>query len=134
MKLMTAWLFIYEVGVLLVVHAKHNRAVDAEFQHSPCSERGCSCSLGAYIFLLYGGAVSWTSKRQQSIALSSSEAEYMAQTQASKEAIWLSRLLSELDVGFRLPKPPVLIKADNQGAIALTKDPRFHSRTKHIDI
>ena len=91
-------------------------------------------SLGAYVFLLYGGAVSWTSKRQQSIALSSCEAEYMAQTQASKEAIWLTRLLSELDVGFGLPTKPVVIKADNQGAIALTEDPRFHSRTKHIDI
>lgn len=82
-------------------------------------------SLGAYVFLLYGGAVSWTSKRQQSIALSSCEAEYMAQTQAAKEAIWLTRLLSELDVGFGLPTKPVLIKADNQGAIALTEDPRF---------
>ncbi len=91
-------------------------------------------SLGAYVFLLYGGPVSWTSKRQQSIALSSCEAEYMAQTQAAKEAIWLTRLLSELDIGFGLPTKPILIKADNQGAIALTKDPRFHSRTKHIDI
>ena len=58
----------------------------------------------------------------------------MAQTQAAKEAIWLTRLLSELDIGFGLPTKPVTIKADNQGAIALTKDPRFHSRTKHIDI
>ena len=58
----------------------------------------------------------------------------MAQTQASKKAIWLTRLLSEIDVGFGLPSNPVLIKADNQGAIALTEDPRFHSRTKHIDI
>ena len=91
-------------------------------------------SLGAYVFLLYGGAVSWTSKRQQSIALSSCEAEYMAQTQAAKEAIWLTRLLSELDIGFGLPTKPVVIKADNRGAIALTEDPRFHSRTKHIDI
>ena len=58
----------------------------------------------------------------------------MAQTQAAKEAIWLTRLLSELDIRLGLPKAPILIKADNQGAIALTKDPRFHSRTKHIDI
>ena len=58
----------------------------------------------------------------------------MAQAQAAKEAIWLTRLLSELDVGLGLPAKSVLIKADNQGAIALTKDPRFHSRTKHIDI
>ena len=58
----------------------------------------------------------------------------MAQTQAAKEAIWLTRLLSELDVGLGLPSKPVLIKADNQGAIALASDPRFHTRTKHIDI
>ena len=58
----------------------------------------------------------------------------MAQTQASKEAIWLTRLLSELDISYGLPKKPVYIKADNQGAIILTKDPRFYSRTKYIDI
>jgi len=91
-------------------------------------------SVGAYIYVLYGGAISWCSKRQTTIALSSCEAEYMAQTQASKEAIWLTRLLSELDLGYGLPRAPVVIKADNQGAIALAKDPRFHSRTKHIDI
>ena len=42
--------------------------------------------------------------------------------------------MEELDLGYRLPTPPALIKADNQGAIALTKDPRFHTRTKYIDI
>ena len=90
-------------------------------------------SLGAYVYLLYGGAVSWTSKRQQSIALSSCKVEYVAQTQAAKEVIWLTRLLSELDIGFGLPTKPVIIKADNQGAIALTKDPHFHSRTKALN-
>ena len=58
----------------------------------------------------------------------------MAQTQVAKKAIWLTRLLSELDVGLGLSKASILIKADNQGAIALAKDPYFHSRTKHIDI
>jgi len=91
-------------------------------------------SVGAYIYVLYGGVISWCSKRQTTIALSSCEAEYMAQTQVSKEAIWLTRLLSELDLGYGLPRAPVVIKADNQGVIALAKDPRFHSRTKHIDI
>ena len=91
-------------------------------------------SVGGYIFSLYGGAITWSSKRQLSVALSSCEAEYMAQTQASKEALWLTRLLKELDLELGLPKPPVIIRADNQGAIALTKDPKYHSRTKHIDI
>ena len=85
-------------------------------------------STGAYLFLLYGGAISWSSKLQTCVALSSCEAEYMAQTQASKEAIWISRLLKELDMGFDLPGTPVTIKADNQGAIALAKDPKFKPR------
>ena len=58
----------------------------------------------------------------------------MIQTQTAKEAIWLTRLLSELNIGFELPIKLILIKADNQRVIALTKNPRFHSRTKYIDI
>ena len=91
-------------------------------------------STGAYLFTLYGGAISWSSKLQTCVALSSCESEYMAQTQASKEAVWISRLLKELDLGYGLPSMPVSIKADNQGAIALSTDPKFHSRTKHIDV
>ena len=91
-------------------------------------------SLSIYVFLLFGGTISQISKRQQSITLSLYEAEYIAQTQTSKEAIQLTRLFSELNIGFGLPTKPVVIIADNQGAIALTKDPRFHSRTKHINI
>ena len=119
-------------------NAKHIAAVkrglkgytDADW----ASDQETRRSLGAYVFLLYGGAVSWSSKRQQSIVLFSCETEYMAQTQTAKEAIWLTRLLSELDIGFGLPKASVFIKANNQGAIALAKNPRFHTRTKHIDI
>lgn len=62
----------------------------------------------------------------------------MAQTQASKEAIWLKRLIKELDLDGTLlaeqSNKPVIIKADNQGAIHLSKDPKFHTRTKHIDV
>lgn len=53
-------------------------------------------STGAYLFLLYGGPISWSSKRQQTVALSSTESEYMAETQATKEAIWLRHFLSEI--------------------------------------
>ena len=70
-------------------------------------------SVGAYVFILYGGAISWSSKLQLTVALSSCEAEYMAQTQASKEAIWLTKLLKELDLGWSLHSPPVRICADN---------------------
>ena len=88
-------------------------------------------SVLGYAFLMHGGAVSWSSKTQAVIALSSTEAEYIASTHAAKEAKWLVMLLSE--IGAEVPRPfPIL--ADNQSAIALTKDNAFHSRTKHIDI
>ena len=92
-------------------------------------------STGGYLFTLYGGAVSWSSKRQTTVALSSCEAEYMAQTQSSKEAISNNRLIKELDLdGSLTANGPIKIRADNQGAIHLSKDPKYHSRTKHIDV
>jgi hypothetical protein len=87
-------------------------------------------STSGYVFTLFGGAVSWMSKRQSVVALSSTEAEYMALTHVGKEAIWLRRLCMEL--GFELGSMEV--RCDNQGAIHLAKNPAFHSRTKHIDI
>jgi hypothetical protein len=81
--------------------------------------------------MLNGGAVSWSSKQQDTISLSTTEAEYIALTHATKEAIWLKNLISEL---FGSITTPILILADNQSAIALAKDDRFHSRTKHINI
>ncbi|CCE29311.1 uncharacterized protein CPUR_03004 [Claviceps purpurea 20.1] len=88
-------------------------------------------STSGYIFSLESGAISWSAKRQPTVALSSCEAEYMGHTQATKEAIWLKRLLGEL-----LNQEPetTTIFGDNQGAIALAKNPQDHARTKHIDI
>jgi len=86
-------------------------------------------STGGYVFLMCGAAVSWSSKLQSSPALSSTEAEYMACTRAAQEAIWLRQLLEQL--GFKQTKPTSLL-GDNQGAIALAKNPGNHPRTKHI--
>lgn len=88
-------------------------------------------STSGYIFFISEGPISWASKRQSTVALSSTEAEYMALTQAAKEAIWLRRLLAEL--GFRTQEPTI-IHEDNQSAIALAKNPVYHARSKHIDI
>jgi hypothetical protein len=91
-------------------------------------------STGAYIFLAGQSPVSWSSKKQATVALSSTEAEYMALTQATKEAIWLRFLLSEiLDRQYK-KLPSITIFADNQGCIALAHNPEYHARTKHIDI
>ena len=64
------------------------------------------------------------------VALSSTEAKYMALTHVGKEAVWLRRLCLEL--GFE--QGDIEVRCDNQGAIYLAKNPAFHSRTKHIDV
>ena len=90
-------------------------------------------SIGGFVFLLNGGAISWTSKKQSSIALSTTEAEYMAMTQAAKEILWLRVLLDELGAFNHITLMSKL-NGDNQGALALARNPEYHARTKHIDI
>ena len=99
-------------------------------------------STGAYICTISTGvpnsphtAISWSSKQQATIALSSTEAEYMALTQASKEPIWVSRFLTELSTRTTpYDITPITIYADNQGSMAIAKNPEFHNRTKHLSI
>jgi hypothetical protein len=87
--------------------------------------------MSGFLCMLAGGAMSWGSKKQGSVALSSTEAEYIATAHAAKEVIWLRRLLSELHQ--LLPSPTTLC-IDNQSAIAIAKNPEFHDRTKHIKV
>jgi hypothetical protein len=88
-------------------------------------------SITGYTFMLCGGAISWQSKKQKTVALSTVEAEYMAITQASKEAIWWRSTLTGL--GYDTTTPTVLW-SDSQGSISLASNPEHHARTKHIDI
>lgn len=88
-------------------------------------------SVTGYVFLLAGGAISWQSKKQKTVALSTVEAEYMATTQATKEAIWWRSYLAGL--GHDVSGATVLL-SDSQGSIALAKNPDHHARTKHIDV
>lgn len=88
-------------------------------------------AISGYAFILHGGAVSWSAKRQEIVSLSTTESEYVAATNAAKEALWLRSLLSQL---FATDFEPTTLFSDNQSAIALTKDHQYHARTKHIDI
>ena len=76
-------------------------------------------STSGYVFSLFGGAVSWMSKRQFVVALSTTEAEYIAATHASKEAVWLQRLCSSMG----LVQQAIRIDCDNQSAVFLGKEP-----------
>jgi hypothetical protein len=88
-------------------------------------------ALSGYAFLINGGAISWSTKRQEIISLSTTESEYVAATYAAKEALWLHSLISQF---FDTTLEPTTLFSDNQSAIALTKDHQFHARTKHIDV
>jgi hypothetical protein len=87
---------------------------DADWAGDAATRRSTS----GYIFNLGSGAISWSSKRQPTVALSSCEAEYVGETQAAKEAIWLRRLLKEL-LDLKDPLATTIIFGDNQGAIQL---------------
>ena len=98
-------------------------------------------SIGGYAFLLGNAAISWSSKKQTLVALSTKEAEYTAFTEASREALWLRQLLSDINNRGHQPDSlapaepdATVIYADNQGAIKHAKTEGITARTKHFDI
>ncbi|SGY80018.1 BQ5605_C008g05285 [Microbotryum silenes-dioicae] len=100
---------------------------DALFADDPESRR----SVGAYASMLAGGVISWQSKQQSMIATSTTEAEILSASSATREAIWLRRLAG--DVGIPQAQPTI-IQEDNAACIQIAKDPVDHMRTKHFDI
>ncbi len=88
-------------------------------------------SISGYIFTLGGGTISWSLKKQTTIALSSTKAEYIAGAHAAKEAIWLRQLLTKL--GQSMSSPTTLC-INNQSTIAIAQNPEFYECMKHIDV
>ena len=86
-------------------------------------------STSGYVFLVAGGAITWRSKKQTTIALSLTEAEYIALSEAGQEACWLRNLYEE--IGY-IQESPNIIKGDNDGANSMARNPQFHKRSKHI--
>jgi hypothetical protein len=91
-------------------------------------------STSGYIFCLAGAAISWSLKRQSIIALSSTESEYIGLCYASKEAVWLRRVMRDVGIGRNLEVKPIKIFADNQGSIKIANNSCTTKRSKHIDI
>ena len=87
-------------------------------------------SLTGYIFTAFGTAISWKANLQKVVALSTTEAEYIALTEAIKEALWLKGIAREL----KLQEQIITVHCDNQSAIHLSKNQVYHERTKHVDI
>ncbi|KAK8563304.1 hypothetical protein V6N12_035454 [Hibiscus sabdariffa] len=100
---------------------------DASFQ----TDKDDSRSQSGFVFYLNGGAVSWKSSKQDTVADSTTEAEYIAASEAAKEAVWIKKFITGLGV---IPSisDAVDLYCDNNGAIAQAKEPRSHQRSKHI--
>ncbi|WJX96077.1 hypothetical protein P8452_77325 [Trifolium repens] len=100
---------------------------DASFQTDKDDFR----SQSGFVFCLNGGTVSWKSSKQETVADSTTEAEYIAASSAAKEAVWIKKFISELEV---VPSivDPISLYCDNNGAIAQAKEPRSHQQSKHI--
>lgn len=88
-------------------------------------------STSGYIFTLAGAAISWRSKKQTCVALSTAEAEYVALAIAAQEVVWLRQLIQECE---HRELGPTEIFEDNQAAISMSKNPTSHGRSKHVDI
>ena len=88
-------------------------------------------STSGYAFLLGSGVFSWASKKQATVAQSTAEAEYVAAAEATSQAIWLRRILEDMN---EKQDGPTTIHCDNKSAIAMAKNPVHHQRTKHIAI
>ncbi|KAI3780168.1 hypothetical protein L2E82_10129 [Cichorium intybus] len=101
---------------------------DASFQ----TDRDSGRSRSGWVFLLNGGAVTWKISKQETVADSTCESEYIAASEASKEPAWLKNFIGDLGVVLSIQEPLELF-CDNEGAVALTKEPRDHGKSRYID-
>jgi hypothetical protein len=100
---------------------------DSDYANCPDTRR----SVSGYCFSLGSGLISWSCRKQKTVSTSSCESEYVAASEASKEAVWLRSLLLHLGHG---QSHPTALFGDNNGALRLIEDASFHARVKHIDV
>ncbi|KAM2686201.1 hypothetical protein EV2_009117 [Malus domestica] len=100
---------------------------DADFTGDHDTRR----STTGHVFRIGSGVVSWCSKRQPTVSLSTTKAEYKAVAIAAQENAWLVQLMGDL---YQLVDYPVPLYCDNQSAIRLAENPIFHARTKHVEV
>ena len=128
----SVWIALYALTLWLTYGARRTQTSQltgyADADGNMAEDRH---AISGYAFMLNSGAVSWSAKRQEIVTLSTTESEYVAATHAAKEALWLRSLINQI---FGSISGPTTLFSDNQSAIALTKEHRYHARTKHIDI
>ena len=117
-----------------LLYSKNDDAAGTMFGYSDADWAGDvndRKSTSGYLFMMNGAAVSWRSRKQACVALSTAEAEYIALAITTQEATWMRKLLEDLHIQ---QVEPTVIYEDNQSAICIAQNPQYHSKTKHIDI
>ena len=129
---------LLDAGLRVLAYLHHHKRVGLRYEDDQCNISGMSDaswdvrhSTSGYVFSMAKAAISWSSKKQPTIALSSCESEIMAASEGAKEAVYLDRFLREL--GFKDTDEPIHLSLDNKAAIDSSYNPENHSRTKHID-
>ena len=129
---------LYAAGLRVVAYLAHHKHIGLHYECDQMPLSGMSDadwavkhSTSGYVFSMSKAAISWGSKKQPTIALSSCESEIMAASEAAKEAVYLDRFVAEL--GFKDDPDPIHLSLDNKAAIDSSYNPENHSRTKHID-
>jgi hypothetical protein len=88
-------------------------------------------STSGYVFTMAGGPVTWSSKRQATVALSTVEAEYIAMSRCAQQMVWMQTWLDKVEIPHVMPG---VIRGDSRGAVTLAKTTKDHGKVKHIDI
>lgn len=88
-------------------------------------------STSGFVFLMCGGAIAWSSKKHLIVALSTTEAEYIATISCATQGIWMKRILDKIGKNH---DDCIVIRCDNSSTIQLSKNPVFHGRSKHIEV
>jgi len=118
--------------VLGGTHSEISGYSDADWAGQKWDRKSTSGSAG----ILCGGAITWASRVQRSVATSSTESEYMAMSGTAKTSQWVAQVLRDIGYPKYIGTKAIYIdiRGDNQGALALIKNPHLHERSKHIDI
>jgi hypothetical protein len=118
-----------EYGILFARggHLELTGFSDSDYAGDPESGR----STTGFVFFLGGSPITWFSKKQPTVAISSCKAEYRSMSEATRETVWLNTLLD--DFGVKSPEP-ALLHCDNESSIKIARNPVFHSKTKHITV
>ena len=120
----------HTLNVKIVYSAKGNNKFRAYADADWAADRNTRRSINGYVLMLAGGAVAWTSRKQKTVALSSTEAEYISLSDAARQIAWVENLFYEIGA----PIKSILLSVDNQGAIFWAQNPAQEHRSKHIDI